>query len=98
MTDYITALVGAAALMIGGSMVMLRPATTRGQHRSPFRQPPLLQRPIDALDTVAALCSTEGRVTRHARVQITRQFMCLDCHNPSRDPASYETREEAPHA
>ncbi|MBP5931856.1 hypothetical protein F3K39_28395 [Streptomyces sp. LBUM 1479] len=87
MTDFIAAIVGAAALMIGGAAILTRPETSHGKHR---RRPALLARPMDALDTVAALCSTENRVTRHARVQITRQFMCLDCHNPSRDPASYE--------
>jgi len=86
MTDYIAALIGAAALMVGGSMVMLRPSTARGQHRRSV----LLGRPVDALDRVAALCSVEGRVTMHTRVRITKQFICLDCHNPSRDPASFE--------
>lgn len=85
--SFYVALLAAAALMVGGSAILLRPEPARGRH---CRRRVLLARPADALDTVAALCSTEGRVTQHARVQITGQFVCLDCHNPSRDPASYE--------
>ncbi|UUU21681.1 hypothetical protein [Streptomyces sp. DSM 40750] len=85
--SFIASLIAAAALMVAGSAILLRPETTRGQHR---RRPALLACPMDALDKVAALCSTEGRVTLHTRVRITKQFICLSCHNPSRDPASYE--------
>lgn len=90
MTDYIAALISAAALMVAGIAMIARAVAPNGRHRSPFRQPPLLQRPVDALERTSALCSTEGRVTSHARVRITGQFVCIDCRNPSRDPASYE--------
>jgi hypothetical protein len=89
-TDYIAALTSAAVLMASGIAMIARAVAPHGRHRSPFRQPPLLQRPVDALDRVSALCSTEGRVTPHVRTSITRQFLCLDCHQPSRDPRSYE--------
>lgn len=98
MTEYIAALVSAAALMVGGIAMVHRALAGHGRHRSPFRQPPMLSRPVDALDRVAALCSAEGQVTQHARMSITGQFICIDCHQPSADPASYETREEAPRA
>jgi hypothetical protein len=88
--SYIAALISAAALMVGGIAMVHRALVGHGRHRSPFRQPPLLLRPIDALEKTSALCSTEGRVTLHARVRITGQFVCMDCRNPSRDPASYE--------
>ncbi|UJV43838.1 hypothetical protein [Streptomyces sp. AMCC400023] len=85
--SFYAALIAAAALTVAGSAILLRPETTRGRH---CRRPALLARPVDALDRVAALCSTEGRVTQHARMSITGQFICISCHNPSRDPASYE--------
>ncbi|WP_060886209.1 hypothetical protein [Streptomyces caniscabiei] len=90
--SFYLALLAAAALMVGGSAIMLRPAP-RGRH---CRRRVLLARPVDALEKTSALCSTEGRVTSHARVRITGQFVCIDCRNPSPDPASYEVREEAP--
>lgn len=90
--SFYLALLAAAALMVGGSAILLRPEPTRGRH---CRRRVLLARPVDALEKTSALCSTEGRVTPHARVRITGQFVCIDCRNPSPDPASYE---EAPHA
>lgn len=90
MTEYIAALASAAVVTGAGIAMMLRAIAPHGRHRSPFRQPPLLLRPIDALERTAALCSTEGRVTPHVRTSITRQFLCLDCHQPSRDPATFE--------
>ncbi|NUS86351.1 MAG: hypothetical protein HOY75_27420 [Streptomyces sp.] len=85
--SFYLALIAAAALMVGGSAILLRPEPTRGRH---CRRRVLLARPVDALERTSALCSTEGRVTPHARVRITGQFICLDCHQPSPDPASYE--------
>lgn len=88
MTDFIAALVGASVLVIGGAAIMTRPEPTRGKHCR--RSPALLARPIDALEKTPFLCTAEGRVTSHARVRITRQFVCMDCRNPRRDPAPHE--------
>lgn len=85
--SFYLALIAAAALMVGGSAIMLRPEPTRGRH---CRRRVLLARPVDALVKTSALCTTEGRVTLHAWMSVMRQFICLDCHQPSPDPASYE--------
>lgn len=85
--SFYLALIAAAALMVGGSAILLRPEP-HGRHSR--RRRVLLARPVDALERTSALCSTEGRVTSHARVRITGQFVCIDCRNPSPDPASYE--------
>ncbi|MDX3068438.1 hypothetical protein PV518_40865 [Streptomyces sp. ND04-05B] len=85
--SFYLALIAAAALMVGGSAILLRPEPARGRH---CRRRVLLARPVDALEKTSALCTTEGRVTQHAWMSITGQFICLDCHQPSADPASYE--------
>lgn len=66
----------------------VRPEPT-GLHRAPRERLPR----TEALDKTAALCSTERRVTVHARTRVG-SFICMDCRNPSTDPRTYETREE----
>ncbi|MFC9847754.1 hypothetical protein ACFWFF_01390 [Streptomyces sp. NPDC060223] len=93
MNDQTT--IGAAILLsacILGALAArwyVRPEPT-AKHRAPAN--PLLLRPVEALDRSAALCSTENRVTLHARTRITRQLICMDCRNPSRDPLAEEAR------
>jgi hypothetical protein len=86
MNDMIT--VGAASLMsalilatISGRW-FVRPEPS-AKHRAPANRP--LLRPVEALDRTSALCSSQGKVTHHARTHITRQLICMECHSPSPD-------------
>lgn len=96
MSAFITAMAGSITALGVGAVAVARswPQGT-GRHRARQTMPPS----VEALEKTAALCSTERRVTVHARTRITRQLICLDCRNPSTDPLAIETpAEEAPHA
>jgi hypothetical protein len=78
--------VGAAAVYLGRNW----PGPS-GKHRAPH---PSVRpgQPVDVMDKVAALCTTEKRVTLHHRTRVTRQFVCMDCHQESRDPLTFQTK------
>jgi hypothetical protein len=56
----------------------------RGKHRAPH---PSVRpdRPVQAMELTAALCSTQRVVTIHARMRVNRQLICMDCRQPSPD-------------
>jgi hypothetical protein len=93
MSGFEAAFAGAIATVGVSAVVLARgwPGPT-GRHRAPRPTTPALPA-VEAMEKVAALCSTEGRVTIHARTHVTRSFVCTDCLNPSTDPLTYETRE-----
>ncbi|NUS56177.1 MAG: hypothetical protein HOV66_15160 [Streptomycetaceae bacterium] len=97
MSEQIT--VGATAVMtslVGLTLLArwwVRPEPS-GRHRAPTLV--LLRCPTSALDTEAAFCRAEGRVTVHARTRITKQFVCTECRSSNPDPiANDEARQEA---
>lgn len=79
--------IGAAAVYLGRNW----PGPS-GKHRAPHpsARP---ARPVEAMDKVAARCEVENRVTIHARTHVARQFICMDCLNPSTDPLTFESRK-----
>ncbi|MBQ0974518.1 hypothetical protein KBZ00_25820 [Streptomyces sp. RK31] len=82
-------IIGAAAVYLGRNW----PGPS-GKHRAPHPSVRPAQ-PVDVMDKVAALCTTEKRVTFHHRTRVTRQFVCMDCRQESRDPLTFESRKGA---
>lgn len=92
MSGYEAALGGTvAAIGVGAVLIARAWPTPTGRHRAARPVPP----PVEALDRVVALCSTERRVTEHFRTRVTGQLVCFDCRQPSTDPRIYESREGA---
>ena len=96
MSGFETALGGAVAVVLAAGTLFVRAAWGRpddeepaperkpkGRHRAPrpARGPEL--RPVEAI---------EKRVTLHHRMRITRQFVCMDCRQESRDPLTFQTK------
>jgi hypothetical protein len=89
MSQFAAALAGAVTAVGVGSVVLARcwPGPT-GRHRALQHAERIVPgtevlRPVEALDKVAALCATEQRVTIHAHTHVTRQWICMDCRNPT---------------
>ncbi|MEU2443514.1 hypothetical protein ABZ588_08340 [Streptomyces althioticus] len=93
MSGFEAAFAGAIATVGVSAVVLARgwPGPT-GRHRAPRPATPALPA-VEAMDKVAARCEVENRVTIHARTHVARQFICMDCLNPSTDPLTYDTRE-----
>jgi hypothetical protein len=85
-SQFVAAMTGAGTTVALGLTLIARSVRPHGRHRKP--EPPVLLGP--ALDRTAALCRTERRVTVHARTHVTRELICMDCHNPSPDPLAAE--------
>ncbi|MFC8832309.1 hypothetical protein ACFT8V_03805 [Streptomyces griseoincarnatus] len=106
MSGFETALAGAVTTVGVCAVILARywgnpdrePAPERkprGRHRAPGPARGPEMRPVEAVEKVAALCDNEKRVTLHHRMRITRQFVCMDCRQESRDPLTFESRKGA---
>ncbi|NEY33042.1 hypothetical protein GTU99_12715 [Streptomyces sp. PRKS01-65] len=93
MSQFAAALAGAVTAVGVGAVAIARswPGAS-GRHRAARLASPALPA-TEALEKTAALCATEGRVTVHARLRVTRDLLCMDCRNTTPDPLP--SREEA---